>query len=778
MRRGVPVILALCLVLLAPASTAQRTSDVRNTKHNLSASGPGPVRASTESQICVFCHTPHAAENVPAAPLWNRELSGATYTPYTSNTIDADDIAATPGGSSKLCLSCHDGTLAIGAVNVANGQANVTIALEGTDPDGTMPGGLYGAQSGFTRRLGVDLSNDHPISFTYDANLALADGELRDPDVEAHIATRVPGVKPAVPLESGKLECTSCHDPHIRDETQPYSAKFLRLNRFQRSQPSGGTFSETADIMCIGCHDKLGTAWSQSAHALTTVADEIFTDAAAAVREFPSGLRVWEAACLSCHDTHAVQGSRRLLREGTSADGSPKAGGASAIEETCYQCHTTSAQSVLTNATEVPNIETDFSLTYHMPIRSIDQVAGEERHDPRNADGVEDPLLLGKNNHNNRHAECPDCHNPHRLMKNRLFNGTGDTVAGTHRHDSAHSNIASGVLRGTWGVEPIYAVSASFHLLPTGYELRSGDGGFGAATDVGQPYVTREYQICLKCHSDFGFDDNNVYPVGTRPDLGDSGGGTPAGGTVANGLTQYTNQAKEFQAPVLHKGQVTRTDSGAGSAFSNNNHRSWHPVMDDTGRSAAVRNMSATASNMFLSPWNGASIGAQTMYCSDCHGSNTAVGTVVPPGGENGNPWGPHGSTNAFILKGTWNTATGSNNQGVCFRCHNYTTYATENGGGSSGFGGAGESNLHAFHAKQLNGNLRCMWCHVVVPHGWKNKALLVNLNDVGPEAGQAPGTEVSITGNNAVYNPQLRHQRQLAGEQLRLGQRAGRHRP
>src|SRR5581483_11706911 len=28
-------------------------------------------------------------------------------------------------------------------------------------------------------------------------------------------------------------------------------------------------------------------------------------------------------------------------------------------------------------------------------------------------------------------------------------------------------------------------------------------------------------------------------------------------------------------------------------------------------------------------------------------------------------------------------------------------------------------------------------------PHGWKNKALLVNLNDVGPEAGQAPGTQV-----------------------------------
>ena len=40
-------------------------------------------------------------------------------------------------------------------------------------------------------------------------------------------------------------------------------------------------------------------------------------------------------------------------------------------------------------------------------------------------------------------------------------------------------------------------------------------------------------------------------------------------------------------------------------------------------------------------------------------------------------------------------------------------------------------------------GNLRCSWCHVSVPHGWKNKAFLVNLNDVGPEAGLPAGTQV-----------------------------------
>jgi hypothetical protein len=45
-------------------------------------------------------------------------------------------------------------------------------------------------------------------------------------------------------------------------------------------------------------------------------------------------------------------------------------------------------------------------------------------------------------------------------------------------------------------------------------------------------------------------------------------------------------------------------------------------------------------------------------------------------------------------------------------------------------------------HADKID-NIRCSWCHVSVPHGWKNKAFLVNLNDVGPEAGLPAGTQV-----------------------------------
>ena len=725
------LILPGLMLVMSFSIYAARISDISNTKHNLSVSGSGSVSAVSESQICVFCHTPHHAEVIPNAPLWNRQLSGATYTPYTSNSIDANDIAASPGGSSKLCLSCHDGTIAIGSVNVANAQSNVTIEMTGTGAGGVMPSGA-GDSTGFTRKLGTDLSNDHPISFTYNGVLANTDGELRNPDLEPYIGNRAPGKIPLVPLESDQVQCTSCHDPHIRDTDISKNIKFLRLHRFQEGFAAGGNFNEASDIICLACHDKLGQTWTQSAHADPLAADETYTSAASSIREFPLNVPVWQVSCLNCHDTHAVQGTRHLLREGTDSLSSPKTGGSAALEETCYTCH--SADGGVLNGQgnssfEVPNIKTDFTtgLT-HMPINNNDQQTSSEIHSIQNADLNEDKSLF---NTSNRHVECTGCHNPHRVQKNRLFNNTGGTQAGTHDHAARHNNIASGALRGTWGVEPVYG-SARFspNNFPISYIVKSGDGGNGASAQVSSRHLTREYQICLKCHSDFAYGSN-------PPSLGDTGGNTFPG---TNDLFEYTNQAIEFQAPLSHRGEVSTLDSGASASYSTNNHRSWHPVINSTGRTLAIRN---TGSANFLTPWNGdANVGSQTMYCSDCHGSNTGVGTSAPSGGENGNPWGPHGSTNNFILKGDWsqNTGTGNSND-LCFKCHEYDLYATDSGG-NSGFGGSKDSNLHSFHADKI-GNIQCSWCHVSVPHGWKNKALLVNLNDVGPEGDQAAGTQV-----------------------------------
>ena len=788
MLRVLTPLLAVLLCLPARLADAQRVSDVRGTRHNLSTSGPGGTHAAAggTSEVCVFCHTPHGATQTDEggaalrAPLWNRRVpAGTTYTPYASNSMDAATIAAgfdsQPGGSSKLCLSCHDGTLAIGNVNVLNGQANVSIPMTGTGAGGVMPSG-GGTSSGFTRFLGTDLRNDHPISVTFNAALAARDGELRAVDAQQRfpagtgtvLAVRSAGVKPLLPLEptgtggagnDGQVQCATCHDPHIRElDAGKGNQKFLRQQRFQEATPAA-TLNTSTDIICLSCHDKNGSAgiWANSAHARPDVADETYRDAAATLREFPAALPVWKAACLNCHDTHTVQGARRLTREGT--DGTrastfaARQGGNPALENTCYQCHTTAAQSVLTSVTQVPDIETPFSMGIRMPITTAEQGGTtDEVHDISSnfSDGSNDcttgtnrcgtDLLEPRPVLAQRHAECTDCHNPHRVIRNRLFNGNAAVPdsTGTHRHDLVtgytHTNIASGVLRGNWGVEPVYG-STSFQSLPSSYLTKRGDPGNSASTAVTESYVTREYQICLKCHSDFGYTDNNVYPNGTRPTLGRLGG--TASGT--NNLTQYTNQAKEFQAPVTHQGEGTKPNSGAGSNYATNNHRGWHPVMGPTGRNGA----NATA---FRSPWGNA-IGSQTMYCSDCHGENTAEGTVVPNGGDNGAAWGPHGSNNNFLLKGLWNTNVGANNRGdngpnangLCFKCHNPATYADRNGSGTTGFFGGGKGNLHAFHTDRI-GSIRCNWCHVAVPHGWKNKALLVNLNDVGEEAGQPAG--------------------------------------
>ncbi len=796
---------AACVLGLPPALAA-RVSDVRNTLHNLSASGTGTVKAVSESQVCVFCHTPHAA-TPNAIPLWNRLLSTATYTPYTSSSLDANVIQGSldqPGGSSKLCLSCHDGTLAIGNVNVLNGQGSAavqgtqSITMSGTGAGGVMPDGS-GATTGFTRNLGIDLTNDHPISVTYTAALAARDGELRPvdgnqkwpPGTGTVIGVRTTGYRPPVPLEptgagnAGQVQCATCHDPHIRETvTTEGNQKFLRLNRFQTAAPSP-TFNASVDVICLSCHDKNGVmgVWAYSAHANPLVATQTYLGTEgnlatpAGLRQFPTGIPVWKASCLNCHDTHTVQGARRLLREGTDGVGTPKTGGSAALEETCYQCHTNAASSILSSTTTVPNIRDDFVLSLRrMPITSANQPAGAEMHDiggafndaglvdctgPANrcgADFIESRARLGRNNPNNRHAECTDCHNPHRVVKFKSFLGNpagsisgAPDASGTHTHTDAigytHTNIASGVLRGTSGVEPTYG-STTFDSLPASYVVKRGDPGASVDTSVGAGHVTREYQICLKCHSDYGYDDNNTYPTGNRPNLGSFTGGTPSG---TNNLTQYTNQAKEFQAPATHQGGATAAGTGAAAAYANNNHRSWHPVMAQTGRTTAVRG-GVAAANWRL-PWSNA-VGTQTMYCSDCHGSNvTSATSAIPDGGENGNPWGPHGSNNDFLLKGIWTLATGNGQQntGLCFKCHDYSRYATR-AGIRTGFWLTDVSeDGHSLHADKI-GNMRCSWCHVAVPHGWKNKALLVNLNDVGPEGGLAAGTQVR-NNTTAGYN-------------------------
>ena len=183
----VSIVLVLgCGLLLAASSL--RADSIVNSKHNLAISGPGDIKAVTETEICIFCHTPH--QKTGEAPLWNHRMPVQHYTPYKSSTLKATDVNQ-PTGASKLCLSCHDGTVALGMVS----SRSAPIAM----------------QSGITTlparrsRLGTDLSDDHPVSFRYGAALATANLQLKDPST----------LNQRVRLDAdGQMQCTSCHDPH------------------------------------------------------------------------------------------------------------------------------------------------------------------------------------------------------------------------------------------------------------------------------------------------------------------------------------------------------------------------------------------------------------------------------------------------------------------------------------------------------------------------------------------------------------------------------------
>ncbi|RMF07893.1 MAG: cytochrome C [Candidatus Neomarinimicrobiota bacterium] len=140
-------------------------------------------------EICVVCHTPHNADNtVNGAPLWNHQVTSSNFTTYSSATFDA--TSGQPDGASKLCLSCHDGTVAL---DNFGGKTNGTNYVGGS------------------KNFGTDLTNDHPISFTYDDALASTDGELNAP------STTNSGLGGTIAddlLIGGKMECASCHDVH------------------------------------------------------------------------------------------------------------------------------------------------------------------------------------------------------------------------------------------------------------------------------------------------------------------------------------------------------------------------------------------------------------------------------------------------------------------------------------------------------------------------------------------------------------------------------------
>lgn len=345
-----------CVLLLGLVSSGQTTNlstDVLGS-HDF-GSGRGGVQGGN-ANACIYCHAPHNASST--IPLWNQTLSTNQYTLNTNPTT-----ATSVNTASMLCLSCHDGSVAVGQT-LSFGKITTTGTVESIG--------------------GTQLESSHPFS---------VQPELQDdPSVVATLISTHQTKDPTVKLINNNIECSTCHDVHnqYRDPRLP---EFLVRDN-------------TSGQLCMACHDTGARTvngrdntlvmWPASSHATSSaqVTPKAGLGGYTTVAEF---------ACSTCHVSHNGL-TTTLLRTNPNRPAS--------VDDTaqaCFTCHDGSD-----NLTQ-PIL--DVLSDYKKP--------GAIAHpfsDSNNPHAVNEPVVLDRN----RHATCSDCHLAHGAKATTQFTTTGE----------------------------------------------------------------------------------------------------------------------------------------------------------------------------------------------------------------------------------------------------------------------------------------------------------------------------------------------------------------
>jgi len=333
-------------VLLAggPFLAEAQQATISHTGHDLSnGSQTGP-------DVCLYCHMPHMAN--PSLGLWSHQVSGAQYQLYdktvsTTYSQGAPAISTSVASPSRLCLSCHDGTVGLGAMNFSSAPLPTSKALSPADD------------------LGTDLRSSHPMAFDQwnPDNTLLQVLFSSNPRATANSK---------VQLWNGRIECTTCHEPHTPNLDPQRSLMFLSVNNAN-------------GMLCLACHDSTSPSpnvlagWLPSAHVAST------TSEGSTVTGYSN---IAQGACLNCHTPHNA-GSVRLLKDGE--------------QKACWPCHANSASNSRWAQVWVDNADPTM---YMHPVQAEGHMPGEN-------------LLLATTP---RHAKCWDCHDAHAMKLSSTSN--------------------------------------------------------------------------------------------------------------------------------------------------------------------------------------------------------------------------------------------------------------------------------------------------------------------------------------------------------------------
>ncbi len=550
-------------------------------------------------------------------------------------------------------------------------------------------------------------------------------------------ALSVVGSKHDLSAGSGTTQiCVFCHTPHKPKANVPLWNHFVTTQTFTFyssnylntylgfAQPGMADLPGTRTELCLSCHDgmtALGNVYNLGGETISkpqtitgaanmgvNLADDhpVLYDVkpGAGPPGFPGtdpeiqlplvgdAVKVYGATnrieCTSCHNAHNNQFGSFLVKSNANA----------AI---CTTCHLKSGYAASVHATSI--------VAYTpagYPATTVGEWSCRNCHRSHGASAAQAYNLRGA-----EEATCFQCHGNPPLTGARniqaLFLKTYKhptvTVSAKHKdpeadgtnftyspinnrhaecqdcHDQHQSktgthippgNLISNVLLGQWGVEPVYGAAA--WVAPASYTRQV----FANTTGY------KEYQLCLKCHSSYAF--------GTTPPV------------------NITDQTIEM----------------------NPNNRGAHPVLRSLSLQTGSVVTKALAATQMSAPW-AAGIGTQTMYCTDCHGEDTA-----------GEPQGPHGSNTQYMRQGTnkyWpkNAAAALYNLGTldttdahlaglfCRNCHPLRTAA----------GNTWQNNVHQEHSDSamVGVVVPCVACHVVVPHGSRRGRLIGYAAETAP---------------------------------------------